>query len=113
MEDFNKLREDEFKFALLIALNTFNNEEEVSDINVSVKAHQESNCHIVEVRRIKVSKKELRDLGLKDDLIPTEEEVEKVFTLLDNKLMTKDEKDCCGIAFYDLLGVTNFTATRR
>lgn len=113
MEDFEKLRNDEFKFALLITLNTFNNEEEVSDINVSVRAHQDSNCHIVEVRRIKVSKKELRDLGLKDDLIPTEEEVEKVFTLLDKKILSDDERSCCGIAFYELLGVTNFTATRR
>lgn len=108
-----RIREDEFKMALAIALNVFDNDEEVTDMNVSVKAHQENNCHINEVRRLQISKEELRGLGLKDDLIPTQDEVESVFNLIDTKLMSKSERSCCGIAFYELLGYTNFTSKSK
>lgn len=99
--DFDLMADDGgFKEILMLILRIFDNKNEVIRIELIAYAHQYEGRDIQEKRTVIISKEELRKIGLKDDLIPTEDEVKAVAKLLEHKTFTYKELSNSGITLF-------------
>lgn len=85
-----KITNEEFKMVLMAIINTFSNREEelVFDTHVGYNwdaKDDNSKILFLNSKQITLSKEELTNEGLKEEEIPTEEEVERIYY----KILTK------------------------
>lgn len=94
---------ESFKEILKIILRVFDNEKEETALSLTAHAHQYIGKDILDRRVITISKQDLRNIGLKDDNIPTEDEVEEAAMLIEHKVFSEKELSNSGVTFFSNL----------